>query len=231
MNWPHPIKAIIFDCDGLLIDSEHLFAQTMKDLTGFELTTDVHLKIMGTNGPQCGKILMDAYGLEGDPAQFIRDYEAHLNKLLPQSTLLPGAERLIRLFDSMKIPMSIASGSSRCNYGAKTSKYKDVMDLIKITTFGNEVKKGKPDPEIFLVSMEKMGIAKPENCLVFEDAPGGIKAAVDAGMACVMVPSKEFPYQQLLDKYQVKPTVMLDSLEEFELSMFDFSEFTVPDNK
>ena len=225
MYWPHPIKAIIFDCDGLLLDSEHLFAQSIKDMTGFDLTNEIHLKIMGTNGPQCGKILMDAYGLEGDPAQFIHDVEAHLNKLLPQSTMMPGAEKLIRLFDSMKIPMSLASGSSRCNYAAKISQHKEVMELIKTTTFGNEVKKGKPDPEIFLVSMQKMGIDKPEHCLVFEDSPGGIKAADVAGFPSVMVPCNDFPYQELLEKFDVKPTLMLKSLEDFDLSMFDFSLF------
>ena len=225
MCWPYPVKGIIFDCDGLLLDSERHFATTIQHLTGHELTKDLHLKIMGTNGIQCAKIILDEFGIDEDPALFVKELDAYLNTLLPESDLMPGAEELLKLFDSLKIPMSLASGSSRCNYSAKISKHRDVMNLIKITTFGNEVKKGKPDPEIFIQSMRKMGIDTPESCIVFEDSPGGIKAAVDAGFPCVMVPNPDFPYEELLAKYDVKPTYMLASLEDFKPGMFDFSNF------
>ena len=226
MSWPYPIYGIIFDCDGLLLDSERHFATTIKHLTGHELTKDLHLKIMGANGVQCAKIILSEFGIERDPVQFVKDLDAYLNTLLPESDLMPGAEKLLKLFDSINIPMSLASGSSRCNYSAKTAKHKDVMDLIKVTTFGDEVKRGKPDPEIFIQSMHKMGINTPHSCIVFEDSPGGIKAAVDAGFPCVMVPNPDFPYEELLQKYNVRPTFMLKSLEDFNLNMFDFSNFT-----
>lgn len=224
MSWPHPIQAIIFDCDGLLIDSEGIFAQAMKDLTGFELTTDLHLKIMGTRGPECGKILMDAHDIKGDPKEFMANFDKHLNTLLPKANMLPGAKELIEKFAKMGLPMGIATGSNRCNYDAKVVKHGETMKNISVIVCGDEVSKGKPNPEIFLKTMEKLGFEHPENCLVFEDSPGGIKAAVDAGFPCVMVPDKDFPYQRVLDNYGVKPTYMLNSLEEFELSMFDFSQ-------
>ena len=223
--WPVPIQGIIFDCDGLLLDSESHFATTIHHLTGHELTKDLHLKIMGKNGIQCANIILKEFGIDADPAQFVKDLDAYLNTLLPQSDLMPGAGELLKLFDSMNIPMSLASGSSRCNYSSKIEKHHDVMDLIKYTTFGDEVKKGKPDPEIFMKAMEKMGISNPGSCIVFEDSPGGIKAAVDAGFPCVMVPNPDFPYEELLSQYGVKPTYMLHSLSDFKLDMFDFSHF------
>ena len=224
-QWKHPIKAIIFDCDGLLIDSEKNFAQAVKNMTGHELTNDLHLKIMGTNGVQFAQIVMKEFNIEGDPSKFIADFQGYFNALLPNSDMMPGATELINLFDSMGVPMSMASGSNKCNYSYKITKHKEIMSKIKILTFGNEVKCGKPDPEIFLVTMKKLGIDTPENCLVFEDAPGGVKAAIDGGFPCVMVPDPNFPYQKALDMFGVKPTVMLKSLKDFDLSLFDFSLF------
>ena len=77
--------------------------------------------------------------------------------------------------------MSVASGANKSNYGYKITKHKEIMSKIKTLTFGNEVNYAKPNPEIFLVTMRKLGIESPENCLVFEDSPDGIKAAVDGG--------------------------------------------------
>ena len=223
--WPHQIKAIIFDCDGLLIDTEKIFAQAVKNMTGHELTTELHMKLMGSNSLQLAELAINEFHLDIEVDQFIRDFQVYFNALLPESEMMPGATELINLFDSLNVPMSLASGSNECNYSYKITKHKDIMSKIKTLTFGNEVKSAKPNPDIFLVTMKKLGISNPENCLVFEDAPAGIKAAVDGGFPCVMVPDPAFPFQAALDKFGVKPTIMLNSLNDFKLSMFDFSQF------
>ena len=224
--WPHPIKAIIFDCDGLLIDTESNFAQAFKDMTGIEMSPELHLRLMGTNSYQFADIAINEFHINMKPDDFVREFQKYYQALLPKSEMMEGATELINLFDSLKIPMSVASGANEQNYSYKITKHKEIMSKIKTLTFGNEVKSGKPNPEIFLVTMRKLGIETPENCLVFEDSPGGIKAAVDGGFPCVMVPDPQFQYQQALDKFGVKPTVILKSLKDFSLSLFDFSNFT-----
>jgi pseudouridine-5'-monophosphatase len=84
----------------------------------------------------------------------------------------------------------------------------------------DEVSAGKPNPEIFLTSMRKLGIETPENCLVFEDAPAGVKCANNAGMAVVMVPDKRLPLESALAEFDAKPTIILGSLSEFDFNTF-----------
>ena len=225
-SWPHQIKAIIFDCDGLLIDSEKIFAQAVHKMTGHELTTDLHMRLMGSNSYGLAKLVIEEFHMDIEIEQFISDFQVVFNELLPDSPMMPGAAELINLFDSIHIPMSVASGANASNYNAKIVHHKEIMSKIKTLTFGNEVKQAKPNPEIFLVTMKKLGIDNPENCLVFEDSPAGIKAAFDGGFPSVMVPDPEFPYQKALDQFGVKPTLMLKSRKDFSLSLFDFSLYS-----
>jgi pseudouridine-5'-monophosphatase len=177
---------------------------------------------MGTIGPVCFQILKKELQIEEDVEVFRKRFIEHLNSLLPQSKLMKGASDLIHKFHDMGVPMALATCSNRDNLEAKTTNHKQLFSLIPFSTCGNEVSKGKPDPEVFLKSMQKLGIDDPRNCLVFEDSPGGIKAAVDGGMASVMVPDKGFPYMESLNKFGVKPTLILDSLEDFDVSAFRF---------
>ncbi|EAY04421.1 haloacid dehalogenase-like hydrolase family protein [Trichomonas vaginalis G3] len=216
------IRCVICDVDGLLIDSEGIFAKAIKHYSGHELTQDLHLAIMGTTGPTCGKILMKGFGLEGDPIEWMQKFDIVLNGFLKESDLMPGARQLVKKFHEMRVPIGIATGSNRCNLEAKCTKNMDLLDMLDTSTCGNEVTHGKPNPEIFLTTMKKLGIDDPTQVLVFEDAPTGVKAAISAGMQCIMVPDKSLPYQKLLDDYGVKPTLMLDSLEQFDFSMYKF---------
>ena len=220
--WPHPIRAVIFDVDGLLLDSEGIFLRAMKDVTGHEMDVETHLGIMGTTPYDCGKIIMERYGIEGEPLPFMAEFDKHLNVLLPEAPLMPGAAALVNKLDSMGMPMAIATGSNTENLKAKTINHQGLFALFKAKTCGNEVKNGKPNPEIFLKSLSKLGDIDPQNTLVFEDAPAGVKAAVSAGMAVVMVPNKEYPFQQVLSKLGATPTLMLDSLEDFDFNQFKF---------
>lgn len=216
------IKCVICDVDGLLVDSEGIFAAAVLKYSGHELTEDLHLAIMGTKGPQCGKILMKAFGIEGDPVEYMQKFDIVLNELLPESELMPGAQKLVETFLAKRIPIGIATGSNRCNLDAKTVKSKELFAKFDASTCGDEVTHGKPNPEIFLTTMKKLGVTDPKEVLVFEDAPTGVKAAISAGMHCVMIPDKTLPYQRLLDEYEVKPTIMLDNLDQFDFKSFKF---------
>ena len=177
---------------------------------------------MGTTAYDCGKIIMNKLGIEGDVLEFMKNFDLHLNTLLPESKLMPGAEKLINFFYNLKIPLALATGSNESNLNSKISKHLELFSKINIKTCGNEVKNGKPNPEIFLKTLEKLGNINPKNVLVFEDSPSGIKAAIDAGCATIMIPDKLLPYEELLNKFNVKPLILLNSLNDFESNLFNY---------
>lgn len=215
-----PVKAIIFDCDGTLLDTESVYAKTFHQYTGLELTLEDKIKTCGTNSHSCGVYLCKTYNFDRDPDEFMDGLNALLRDNCKEANLLPGAEKIIKEVISKNIPCSIATGSIRKNFEAKINKNKALFDLIKHTTCGDEVANGKPDPEVFLKSMEKMGIKDPADVLVIEDSGAGVRGANNAGMQVVMIPDKDLPLETTLKNYDAKPTMILKSLEELDLSVF-----------
>ncbi|EAX95558.1 HAD-superfamily hydrolase, subfamily IA, variant 3 containing protein [Trichomonas vaginalis G3] len=216
------IRGIIFDVDGLLLDSEKIFADCFKNVTGMELTTDIHVKAMGLTGIQLGKFLMEMYNITGDPAEFMRKIDICADYLYPFSEVLPGAREIVQKFAKHNIKMGVSTGGKRVHHEAKIANHQDIFSKIEATTFGSEITHGKPNPEIFVKTMEKLNITDPSEVLVFEDAPNGVKAAISGGMKCVIVPNHHTPYKEQLENLGVVPTMYLKSLLEFDYSAFLF---------
>lgn len=139
-------------------------------------------------------------------------------------TPISGAERLVQHLYQQKIPIAVATSSSRDSFDFKTQKYQRLFSLFShIVAAGSDpdVKQGKPSPEVFQVCASRFkDTPKPEQCLVFEDAPNGVQAAVDAGMQVVMIPDKELDI-----KLCEKATLTLDSLENIQLELFGLPPF------
>lgn len=221
--WPHPIRAVIFDVDGLLLDSESIFAKGIEDVTGHKVTPDLQVRMLGKTTYDLGCIILDYFGIEGDPMEFMNELNVYLNTILPTAEMMPGAEDLINNLYDMQIPLGLATGSNTENMKAKTQNHIQLFSKIPARTHGNEVSKGKPSPEIFLKSMMKIDpTLRPENVLIFEDSPAGIKGAADAGMASVLVPDPHLDYEKVLNMYDTRPTLILNSLEEFDYKAFSF---------
>lgn len=223
--WPHPIKAVLFDNDGLLLDTESIYASVHLELTGKELDWDLRRKLMGLTGPDSCAIVVKEYGLDIDPLEFMRQRNETLKQHFINASLLPGAVEIIRAFKERKIPIALATSSPRENINVKMSKKQDFYKQFDAILCGDEVTKGKPDPEIFLNAMKKLSLPdiKPENVIVFEDAPSGIKGANNAGMASVMVPDPDLPMPLAVDEIGATPTIILKSLNEFEFNLFEWN--------
>ena len=160
-----------------------------------------------------------------------------------------GAERILRHFTKNNVPIALATSSTESSYELKTRNSKDVFALFHHRVLGGsdpEVKNGKPSPDIFLVAAKRF-TDNPEpasvrwgrirghshflrplqlkfafvfQCLVFEDAPNGVQAAVNAGMQVVMVPDERLP-----KSFTGKATMVIDSLLDFEPEKFGLPPF------
>eukprot|EP00249_Psilotum_nudum_P006769 c20040_g1_i2 orf=430-984(+) len=150
--------------------------------------------MMGKTALDAAETFVKELGLEGllSPEDFLRQREEMLFAMLPESELMPGAERLIRHLHAHNIPMAVATSSHKRNYDLKTTRHKELFGLMHHIIVGDdpEVKQGKPSPDIFLAAASRFEEipSTTQNVLIFEDAPNGVEGALNAKMSVVMVP-------------------------------------------
>lgn len=231
--YPHTIKACIFDVDGTVLDTLPLYWKANSLTMGIDFPPEFQPNVNGCSDIDEANIIINHFNLNMTPEYFIKTRISHLKHLLPSSPLVPGIESIIRHVNSMGLPMAVATSSHRDAYEAKISKHKDLFDLFgdKIVC-GNEIKKGKPSPEIFLKALDHINEyqkkikqnfenLKPENVLVFEDAAFGAKAAFDGGFPSVILKASEGnTLNSKLEKLKVKPVLIVDSFKDFKFEQF-----------
>ena len=220
--WPHPIKAIIFDVDGLLLNTEDIYADVHKQLTGHILDWDMRRKIMGKPDLVVADMTVKEYNLPYSAEEYCKKKDQILIETYPKAQFLKGATKILDEVFQRNIPRAVATGAVRANFELKIVNHKDYFDKFAVIQTGDDVKHGKPDPEIFLTTMQKLGFTNPENILVFEDSPTGVKCANNAGMPVVMVPDPELPMPVSIDEVGAKPTLLLKSLEDFDFNQFNW---------
>ncbi|XP_068648474.1 (DL)-glycerol-3-phosphatase 2-like isoform X2 [Aristolochia californica] len=216
------ITNVIFDMDGLLLDTEQFYTLAQENiLARYGKTFDWSLKakMMGKKALESAHIFVEETGLSGilTPEQFLEDRKAILEELFPTSELMPGARQLICHFHAKGIPICVATGSDKRYFDLKTTKHVELFSLMHHIVLGDdpEVKQGKPSPDIFLAAAKRFKdcAVNPRNILVFEDAPAGVAAAKTAGMSVVMVPDPRLDI-----KHQAAADQVLSSLLEFNPS-------------
>ncbi|XP_057331933.1 pseudouridine-5'-phosphatase-like isoform X1 [Microplitis mediator] len=224
------VTHVLFDMDGLLIDSESVYKTIYNKIVsefGHSYCGDVTYQVLGRPEVVGIEIIIDYYKLPLSIEEVQSKYHQLQQELFVQVRLMPGAERLLRHLHKHNIPIALATSSSESSYELKTRNLKPIFELFHHRVLGGsdpDVKKGKPAPDIFLVAASRFSDSdpvQPSQCLVFEDAPNGVQAAVSAGMQVVMVPDENLPKE--LTK---KATMVLHSLEEFKPELFGLPPFS-----
>ncbi|XP_065210522.1 pseudouridine-5'-phosphatase-like [Planococcus citri] len=222
-----PVKYVIFDMDGLLLNSEHIFRDVLRKILtryGKSYDNEITLKTLGMVPQESYATFIKEYKLPTTLSQFFEEIRTELLPALQYAEFLPGVERLVNHLKSNNIPIAIATSSGKETYEEKIKRHTSFFDKFHHIVLGSidpDVKKGKPAPDIFLVCASRFpGNPAPRECLVFEDAPNGVQAAVSAGMQVVMVPDSLVP----LEKRKLA-TKVLNSLLEFKPEEFGLPKF------
>jgi HAD superfamily hydrolase (TIGR01509 family) len=208
------ITHVVYDMDGLLLDTERFYTQVTQTIVGrYGHTLDWSLKsrMIGKKAIDSARILVEALKLPIAPEEYLREREAHLDALFPTVEPMPGAMRLTTHLARHGIPQAVATSSRRRDFELKVSRHGEWFGRFQCVVLGDdpEVIHGKPAPDIFLVAAKRLGV-RPDQCLVLEDAPSGVEAARAAGMPVVAVPNPEMNHEALSGADQV-----LSSLESF----------------
>ena len=168
------ISHILFDLDGLLIDTETCYTIAFNNVTkkyGKEFPWELKTKCMGLTPDKTNELIIDELDLPISVEQLGREAEQQVSIEIPNAKLMPGAHRLVKHFYEHNIPMAIATGSDRKGFDLKISKHKDFFDkyFAHCVLAGDDpnVKRGKPFPDVFIEAMKKFGSdISPENVLV-----------------------------------------------------------------
>ena len=182
------LGAVIFDMDGVLVDSEPLQEAALAEFLarrGSAMTHVDYAATIGLSHQAFWSSLIASLDLDMSVEDGIREHEALLLPRLAGVPPTPGARELVRGLVGLGIPLAVASSSFRPIVDA-TLRAIGLTDAFGAVVSGEEVRRGKPDPEIFLLAANRLGVT-PGACVAVEDSPHGVRAAIDAGMACLGV--------------------------------------------
>ena len=193
------ITHVIFDMDGLLLDTESLHERVNSEIVrryGKTFNKKIKIAIAGRPTLDSAKILVDLLGLPMTAEEYLVERNKLLYPLYPTAKALPGTVELTKHLAKHKIPQAIASSSSVHHFEMKTANHQQWLKMFDSTTLGDdpEIKQGKPAPDIFLLAAKRLN-ADPQKCLVFEDSIAGIKGAIAAKMSVVAIPDPVFDKQ------------------------------------
>jgi HAD superfamily hydrolase (TIGR01509 family) len=183
------IRAVIFDMDGVLCDSERFICQAairmFRQRYGVEVRPEDFLPFIGTGETQYLVGVGRKYGLELTmPDDRIFTYEIYLDVIRGQLPPLGGAVEFIRMLEARGVKVAVASAADRMKVEGNLREIGFSEDEFDAVITGSDVTRHKPDPQCFLMAAERIGIA-PEHCLVVEDAHNGCRAAKAANMTCL----------------------------------------------
>jgi len=189
------MEAIIYDMDGLLIDSMLYWIDTDIEFLGkynIELTDDMIKYFSGRSEIENIEWMIENLNLKGTVEELLKERYLETDLIYSQKTnLMPGVNELIIKIKNNNLRQAIASGSPHKHISIAVERFGWDKHFETISSVDDVGSKGKPDPAVYLHTAEKLGV-DPKNCVVFEDAENGVVSAKRAGMRCIAVPDSRW---------------------------------------
>ena len=190
-----PCKAVIFDMDGLLLDSETLSYETYVETAkryGLTVSFNSYRQMIGLNMIEGVNMLRDVLPAQIDAAVFKDEWvDQYRERLASSVPVKPGVIKVIEKLAARNVPMAVATSSPG-------EKAREILDRAGLASYmvaitgGNEVERGKPAPDVYLTSIKKLvtasGGVSVDDCVAFEDSEVGVKAARAAGLRVIQIP-------------------------------------------
>lgn len=211
------IKAVIFDMDGVLVDTEVIsrrFWYEAIENFGYEFQKEVFLSMLGRNEEGVKEVLKNYYG---DDFPVHEVYEYKLNNMLKylDENIVPTKKGVYEILDYLRennYKIAVATSTYRSR-AIQRLKRVNIHDKFDVMVYGDEVINSKPNPEIFLKAAKALDI-DPKNCLVIEDSPAGVEAAYKGHIKVINVPDLKEP-DDYIKKYALKICSDLIEVKEY----------------
>lgn len=187
-------EAVIFDLDGVILDSEQLWNQAKEELvgeTGGTWREDAPRAMMGMSSSEWSAYLHDELRVELPPDTINREVVTRMEALYRERLpLLPGAVPAVKAL-AARWPLALASSSNR-EVIELALRQAGLSDAFAATVSSEEVARGKPAPDVYLEAARRIGV-RPGMCVAVEDSSNGLRSAAAAGMTVIAVPNQHYP--------------------------------------
>jgi HAD superfamily hydrolase (TIGR01509 family) len=195
--------AVIFDMDGLMLDTEPLAARAWIDAAaacGVAFDRVVVPRLIGRNFPDCRALIRAHHGDDYPVDELMCAWQVAYDAIVEREgiALKPGLGELLDWLESEAIPKAVATSTRRSRAEAKLA-HTFLLGRFAALVGGDEVARGKPEPDIFVLAALRLGVETGE-CLVLEDSEPGVRGAAAAGMPAIMVPDVHAPSPSLADE-------------------------------
>jgi HAD superfamily hydrolase (TIGR01509 family) len=206
------IEAVVFDLDGVLLDTEQLWDEVREELArerGGRWHDRAQADMMGMSSPEWSRYMHETIGLSEPPdeiaAEVVRRMQQRYRSALP---LLPGARGAVERV-AARWPLGLASSSNRPLIDLAL-ELAGLASFFRVTVSSEEVERGKPAPDVYLEACRRLEVV-PVRAAAIEDSRNGIRAAVAAGLRVVAIPNRHFPPDE---ETLEQAAVVLESLDE-----------------
>lgn len=185
------LLAVCFDLDGTLINSEELYVQTGTEVLrrrGKAYDPLLHEQVTGRPAVDSLRLMIEFHSLDDTVEALIRESGELMLALMESSlALMPGTRELLDQLAAAEIPCAMATSATR-DYADYVLTRLNVKERFQFVLTAEDIHRGKPDPEVYLLAAERLGIA-PSEMMVLEDSANGCRAAIAAGAFTVAVPN------------------------------------------